>query len=750
METIKLSIDKRVVEVPKGTTILEAAKQLGIHIPTLCHLNMHEFNYKNEPASCRICVVEVEKRRNLAPACKTECMDGMVVQTFNPRVINARKTVMELLLSNHPTDCLVCSKNGHCELQTVAHDLGIRKIRYEGEKSDRRIDRSLSIVRNTNKCIMCRRCETVCNSVQSVGALTAVNRGFDAAVLTAYDRNIVDSGCTFCGQCVSVCPVGALAGTSSTEPVLAALADPTKTVVVQTAPAVRVALGLDFGFPPGTPVTGKMVTALRQLGFDYVFDTDFAADLTIMEEGTELLHRLGSYLNGDKEVKVPLMTSCCPGWVNFVEKNYPELCDHLSTAKSPQQMFGAIAKTYFAEKLGIKREDLVVVSIMPCLAKKYEASRPEFAVNGNPDVDISIYTRELARLIRYANIDFVNLPESEYDQPLGESTGASVIFGTTGGVMEAACRTAYELHTKKTLDNVDFKELRGLESVKSATIDFDGVPVKVGITHGLANARKLMEEVKNGTSPFHAIEVMACPSGCVGGGGQPFHHGNPEVIHRRASALYRADAEKARRKSHENPNIVALYKDYLGEPGSPLAHKLLHTHYKNHRICLSDKRIDELREICTRFHNDPGELINILHTSQSHFGFLPSEIQEIIAGELHIPVAQVFGVVSFYSFFTMTPKGKHPISVCMGTACYVRGAEKVLDEFERRLGIKVGQTTEDGLFSLDCLRCVGACGLAPVALIGDRVYGRITVEKVEGILAEYYEQAAVVEEATVQ
>ena len=339
------------------------------------------------------------------------------------------------------------------------------------------------------------------------------------------------------------------------------------------------ALGRDFGYEPGTLVTGKMVSALRQLGFDYVFDTDFAADLTIMEEGTELLHRLGSYLNGDKEVKIPLMTSCCPGWVSFVEQHFPELRDNLSTAKSPQQMFGAIAKSYFAEKLGVDRKDLVVVSIMPCLAKKYEASRPEFSVEGNPDVDYSIYTRELARLIRYANIDFNELPDGEFDRPLGESTGASVIFGTTGGVIEAACRTAYELYTKKNLDKVDFEELRGLEGIRSATIDFNGTPVKIGIAHGLGNARKLIEEVKNGTSPYHAIEVMACPGGCIGGGGQPFHRGRMEVLRRRAAALYREDANKPLRKSHENPYIQQLYSEYLGEPCGPKAHKLLHTHY---------------------------------------------------------------------------------------------------------------------------------------------------------------------------
>ena len=579
METVKLTIDNRPLEVPKGTTILEAAKSIGIHIPSLCYMKLEELNYENNPGSCRICVVEIEGRRNLAPSCKQECAEGMVVHTHTQRVINARKTVMELLLSNHPAECLTCSSNGHCELQDLAHSLGIRQIRYKGEMSHFKIDRSPSIVRNPNKCIMCRRCETMCNTIQTVGALSAVNRGFQATVNTAFSRDIAGSTCSYCGQCVSVCPVNALSGRNTQDPVLEALADPDKIVIAQTAPAVRTALGRDFGYSPGTLVTGKMVSALRQLGFDYVFDTDFAADVTIMDEGTELLGRLSHYLAGDKEVKIPLMTSCCPGWVSFVEQHYPELRDHLSTTKSPQQIFGAIAKNYFAEKLGIPREKMVVVSIMPCLAKKYEASRPEFSVAGNPDVDYSIYTRELARLIRYANINFDELPDGEFDEPLGASTGASVIFGTTGGVIEAACRTAYELYTQKPLPKIDFEELRGLDGIRSATIDFNGTPIKIGIAHSLGNARKLIEEVKNGTSPYHAIEVMACPGGCIGGGGQPFHKGRMEVLKKRAAALYQADAEKPLRKSHENPFVKQLYKEYMGEPCGHRAHELLHTHY---------------------------------------------------------------------------------------------------------------------------------------------------------------------------
>ena len=584
METVKLIIDRKPVEVSKGTTILDAAKGMGIRIPTLCYMKLEDLHYENNPGACRICVVEIEGRRNLAPSCKTECMEGMVVQTHSPRVMNARKTVMELILSNHPAECLTCSSNGHCELQAIAHDLGIREIRYKGEMSIFQIDRSPSIVRNMNKCIMCRRCETMCNNIQTVGALTAVNRGFNAAVSTAFERDIAGSTCSYCGQCVSVCPVNALSGRNTQQPVLDALADPDKIVIAQTAPAVRTALGRDFGYEPGTLVTGKMVSALRRLGFDYVFDTDFAADLTIMEEGTELLQRIGKYLKGDQEVKMPLMTSCCPGWVSFVEQHFPELLDNLSTAKSPQQMFGAIAKSYFAEKLGVDRKRIVVVSIMPCLAKKYECARDEFKVNGIPDVDYSISTRELARLIKRANIGFPLVLDSPFDNPMGESTGAGVIFGTTGGVMEAALRSVYEIYTGESLKNVNFEQVRGLSGVRRATINLNGFELKIGIAHGLGNARHLLEDIRNGHNEYHVIEIMACPGGCIGGGGQPLHHGNSEVLYARANALYREDANKPLRKSHENPYIKTLYEEYLGKPLGEKSETLLHTHYFNKSI----------------------------------------------------------------------------------------------------------------------------------------------------------------------
>jgi NADP-reducing hydrogenase subunit HndD len=579
MEMINVIIDNKPVVVKKGTTILEAATSIGIHIPTLCYMKLDDLNIENKPGGCRICVVEVKGRRNLAPACCTEATDGLEISTHTIRAINARRTVMELILSDHPSDCLVCAKSGKCDLQDMAQSLGIREIHYKGEQSMYREDSSPAIIREINKCIMCRRCEMMCNEVQTVGVLSAINRGFNAVVAPAFEMNLDHSVCTYCGQCVAVCPTGALTEVDNTAAVVRALYDTTKTVIVQTAPAVRAALGEEFGMDPGTLVTGKLVASLRRLGFDYVFDTDFAADLTIMEEGAEILNRLQRHLDGDTSVKLPILTSCCPAWVKFFEHQFPDMKEIPSTARSPQQMFGSIAKTYFAEKLGIKREDLVVVSIMPCVAKKYECGRDEFAVNNNPDVDFALTTRELGALIKLSNIKFTALPNEEFDQPLGESSGAGVIFGTTGGVIEAAVRTAYEVFTGKELPRLDFHELRGMEGIRRATIDFNGFPLNIGIAHGLGNARTLLEEIRAGKSEFHAIEIMSCPGGCIGGGGQPYHHGNADILKKRQMAIYREDGNKTIRKSHENPYIKKLYEEFLGTPMSHKAHELLHTKY---------------------------------------------------------------------------------------------------------------------------------------------------------------------------
>ena len=579
---ITLQIDRHTVSVPEGTMILEAARKVGINIPTLCHINLEGTCIKSSPASCRICVVEVEGRKNLAPACATRCTEGMVVKTSTLRVMNARKVIAELILSDHPNDCLTCPKSGNCELQALALRFNVREMPYAGgELSLRKKEVTASIVRNMDKCIFCRRCESVCNEVQTVGALGAVRRGFNTTIAPAFDKKLSESECTYCGQCVAVCPVGALTERDHTNRLLEDLEDPDKVVLVQTAPAVRVALGEAFGMEPGTIVTGKMVTALRELGFNYVFDTDFAADLTIMEEGAEVLDRLSRFLEGDKTVAFPILTSCCPAWVNFFEHYFPDMLNIPSTARSPQQMFGSIAKSYWAEKMGIPREKLVVVSIMPCLAKKYECDREEFKVDGNPDVDYSISTRELATLIKRANIDFEGLPDSEFDMPLGASTGAGVIFGASGGVMEAALRSVYEIYTGKTLEKVDFETVRGMDGFRKATVDLNGFELKVGIAHGLGNARKLLEEIRRHECEYHVIEIMACPGGCIGGGGQPLHHGRAEVLKARAEAIYREDEGKPIRKSHENPYIQQLYEECLGKPLSERAHHLLHTHYFN-------------------------------------------------------------------------------------------------------------------------------------------------------------------------
>lgn len=580
MSEITLTINGREVTVPEGSTILDAAKKLDIWIPTLCHMHLHGTEMDNHPASCRVCVVEVKGRRTLMPSCATPVAEGMEVITNSARVLQARRTIVELLISDHPKACLTCVKSGDCELQDVAIRLGIDDVRITGKsQSTYKIDSTRSLVRDMNKCIMCRRCETMCNEVQKVGALSAVGRGFDAVIQPAFESPLLETRCTHCGQCVAVCPTGALVQKDATWEVIDALADPEKVVVVQTAPSVRVAIGEPFGMPAGSIATGKMATALRMIGFDHVYDTDFTADLTIMEEGTELLQRLNRYLDGEKEA-LPILTSCCPAWVNFLETQYPDLLNVPSTAKSPQQMFGAVVKNYLAEKLGVPREKLVLVSVMPCLAKKTEAARPEFSVDGNPDVDIVLSTRELARLIKLKDIDLAELPDSEFDSPLGESTGAAVIFGSTGGVIEAAVRTAYELHTGKPLPKIDFEELRGFEGIRIAEIDVDGVMLKIAVAHGLGNAKILMDEVRAGNPRgIHAIEVMACKGGCIGGAGQPYHHGDENVLLKRIEAIYEIDRNMPIRKSHENASVLALYRDYYGEPGSELAHHQLHTHY---------------------------------------------------------------------------------------------------------------------------------------------------------------------------
>lgn len=572
---VRVSVNDQQVVVEPETTILEVTRQLGIRIPTLCHFKLDSFNVEHRMGSCRVCVVEVENRHNLLPACCTPVVDGMKIKTNSLRAINARRTMLDLILSDHPKDCLTCEANQSCELQNLAHEFGLHKVLYEGEQSTYDIDlANEAIVRDLNKCIMCRRCETACNEIQTVGILSGIRRGFEAVVAPTGEKSLSDTKCVFCGQCVAACPVGALSANNRTYDVWTALNNPRKTVIVQTAPAVRAAFHEAFDKPAGSCSTGKLVSALRNLGFDHVFDTDFAADLTIMEEATEFIERLR------KNENLPILTSCCPGWVKFFEHQFPELMYMPSTAKSPQQMFGAIAKSYYAEKIGVKPENLVVVSVMPCLAKKYEASRSEFAPGGVRDVDIVISTRELASMCKEAGIMYDSLPESDYDNPLGESTGAGVIFAASGGVLEAALRSATEWLTGETLANVDFEAVRGLSGIREATVTIGDRQVKAAVASGLGNARRLLEKIKAGEANYHAIEIMACPGGCINGGGQPFIHGDTSILERRRAAIYAEDAHKPIRKSHENECIKKLYEEYLGEPGSEKAHKLLHTHFK--------------------------------------------------------------------------------------------------------------------------------------------------------------------------
>ena len=569
MTMVNLTINGKQIQAEQGATILEAARAAGVYIPTLC------YHPELRPeGACRLCMVEASGARTLVASCVYPVSEGMVVKTNTEKVREARKTVVELLLANHPKDCLCCQKSGDCELQKIAADLGLRKIRFEGgETKAHTIDCSNpSLVRDQEKCILCGRCIRICRDVQCMNVYSFAGRGFNTIVSTAFEHDLKDAACTYCGQCASVCPTGAIVEKDDTDQVWRAINDEDKVVIVQTAPSVRVALGEELGIPAGSIVTGKMVAALRSLGFDKVFDTNFSADLTIMEEGHEFLDRLQ---NGGV---LPMITSCSPGWVNMIELKYPELLPHLSTAKSPQQMFGAVAKTYYAEKAGIDPAKIVSVSVMPCTAKKAEAQREEMCDSGYRDVDIVITTRELGRMIREAGIDFASLPEENFDSPLGIGTGAGAIFGNTGGVMEAALRTVADVVSGEDLPKLEYEEVRGMEETREATVTVAGKEIKVAVVNTLGSARKMLERIKAGTADYQFIEVMACPGGCIGGGGQPVPV-NREIRQKRREALFDCDRMSELRKSHENPEIKALYDNWLGKPLGEKAHHLLHTHY---------------------------------------------------------------------------------------------------------------------------------------------------------------------------
>ncbi|NLL63320.1 MAG: ferredoxin [Ruminococcaceae bacterium] len=581
---MNLTINGKQVTAPDESTILEACKYNGIHVPTLCYQEgIHQFG------SCRICVVEVEGMRNLQASCIVPAKEGMVIKTNTKRVLDARKVMFELLISDHNKDCLSCSRNLSCELQALGKELGVETSRFEGERIDNGIDVTPALTRDLSKCILCRRCVTVCNEVQGTGILNAQNRGFDTVISPAMELPIGSVNCAMCGQCTVVCPVGCLKETDATQAVWTALNDSQKRVIVQTAPAVRVGIGEEFGLPYGTRSTGRLAAALRRLGFDDVFDTNWAADLTILEEGTEFLGRVKSALTGGDAV-LPMITSCSPGWIKFIEHTFPEELDHLSTCKSPHTMFGAILKSYYAKKINVDPKDIFVVSIMPCVAKKLEIVRPEMQNDGYPNVDAVLTVRELGDMIKTAGIDFVNLPDEEFDGPLGMSTGAADIFGLTGGVMEAALRTVYELVTGRELpfEKLHVTPIVGLDRIKEGTIKIenplpdysflDGVEVKVAVTSGLKGANILMEQIANGTSPYHFIEVMGCPGGCITGGGQPRTKDINKARKERLEQLYAEDESKVLRKSHENPQLLAFYEEW-GEPCGHASHEYLHTHY---------------------------------------------------------------------------------------------------------------------------------------------------------------------------
>ena len=573
MEMVNITIDTRKIQVPSSYTVLEAARFANIAIPTLCFLKDI-----NEIGACRMCVVEVKGARSLQAACVYPVSEGLEIYTQTPTVREARKVTLELILSNHDKKCLTCVRSRNCELQKLTEDLNIKDVRFEGESIRHPLDNySPSIVRDPNKCVLCRRCVNMCKNIQTVAVIDTNERGFNTIVGSAFNETLNEVPCINCGQCIAVCPVGALREKDDTDKVWAALENKDLHVVVQTAPAVRVALGEEFGMPIGTRVTSNMIASLRRLGFAKIFDTDTAADLTIMEEGTELLNRIK---NGGK---LPLITSCSPGWIKFCEHNYPEFLDNLSSCKSPHEMFGAVLKSYYAEKMGIDPAKIFVVSIMPCTAKKFEAQRPELSANGYPDVDVVLTTRELARMIREAGIDFTELPERHFDDPMGEATGAAVIFGATGGVMEAALRTVAELLEGKSLDNFEYTAVRGVEGIKEATVEAGGMKIKAAVAHGTGNARKLLERIKKGEAEYHFVEVMACPGGCVNGGGQPIQPSQVrswiDLRAERAKAIYDEDKSLPIRKSHENTKMMKLYEEYFEHPGSHKAHELLHTHY---------------------------------------------------------------------------------------------------------------------------------------------------------------------------
>ncbi len=755
---INLTIDEQPVTVPAGTTIMEAAETLGIQIPRLCY-----HPYLSLQGSCRVCIVDVKDMGFYMASCSVKAWENMDVQTNSPEIRQARRDIVELLLDNHPMDCQTCERDGHCELQNLAYSLGVRERLYEGQRKKFPLENNgRSVIRESEKCVLCGRCYRVCDEIQGVCNLSQQGRGFRTVVTPAHGADMDESVCIQCGQCINVCPVASFLEQNHTDNVWDALADPDKHVVVQTAPSIRAAIGEGFGLEPGTPVTGKMVTALRRLGFDAVFDTDLGADLTIMEESNEFLERM------QHKAPLPMITSCSPGWVSFMEKFYPELIPHASTCRSPMTMLSVLAKTYYAQKMNVAPESIYMVAIMPCVAKKFECRRPEhYADENSPYTDAVLTTREAIWMIKCYGIDFVNLEDGEFDAPLGISTGGGDIFGTTGGVMEATLRTAAARLGKAAEDNLEFHQVRAVEGLREADVTLGDQTIHVGVANGLQNAKTLLDQVINQEKQFHIIEVMACPGGCIGGGGQPYPQAgydvlDKELLQKRAQALYDIDTKKTLRRSHENPALKTLYEEFLGQTGGPKAHELLHTHYhpqeprgiRATRSALTpqlpahllDALPPDIVNAVNEARNKPhpeGELISILHKVQKHFGYLGTEQMDAVAQLLEVPTATVSGVATFYHFFRLQPRGTYVISVCLGTACYVKGAEQVTQKLKEELGIDFGETTTDGLFSLNASRCLGTCGIAPVIMVNDQIHGNLTPDQIPALLEKYIKEAKV-------
>ncbi len=759
--TINLTIDGRAVRVPAGTTIMQAAEKIGVRVPRLCYHPLLSID-----GACRICVVEVAGMRKLVASCSYPVTEGMVVRTTTPEIRQIRRDICELLLDNHPEDCQCCERDGNCELQRLAYSLGVRERLFPGEKKHFADDYSSpAVVRNPDKCILCHRCVRVCAEVQGVTALGVAHRGFRSNVVPAYELPFDQSVCTGCGQCINVCPTAAFLEHNRTEEVWQALADPNIHTVVHFAPSVRAAIGEGFGLPVGSNLEGQTVAALRLLGFDRVFDTQFGADMCTVEEAAELLARL----DGTVEKPLPMLTSCSAAWQKFVEQFWPDHLAHLTTTKSPMSIVSKLVRTYYAEKMGWDPASIFVVTAMCCTAKKWEAARPQLTTNGRPDTDVVITTRELVWMCKAMGINLPALKPEKPDDLLGESTGAAAIYGATGGVMESALRTAYALKFGEAPPAIEFEAVRGMDRVREAVIDFGGQELRVVVGHGLSAAHHIMTEIASGTARFHYAEIMGCPGGCIGGGGQPYAGANSvpldrELLRKRAEVLYALDRTRDFRLAHENPSVQRLYQEYIGEPLGAKAHALFHTHFdpKAPRGILPPGLLAEPLAVappacagCTdcgaeatwqqlvaaiesnrNAEHPESALIPVLHEAQELFGYLPQHVLDFIAYRVGVPAATVYGVATFYHHFSLTARGAYRLAVCVGTACYVNGSARVLSALEEELGITPGETTADGLFSLAEAHCIGACSLAPAVLINGEVYGNLTPEKAVELISE--------------